>query len=250
MRTLTQVWVFLLTLTFLFLLIGFQLLGRIGLFFAFLLSLVFLIAALRNSLRLFRGALRPHLFSGNDPTGFLSEIEKNKGKFGFKRVDIYTTHMHTPPLVWKNTADRGHVVINENLIYQLKPEEIKLLAVFLLSHLENRSFVGVHVLSIIKIPFIFISIISRLIAAITNKLLKTKIDIFSADLKFITMAETNKFEAGYFLNKLHNLSINQFGKSSAFGFFSTLSLSRYLGINEFGIPKLNERLQQIMGFSF
>src|SRR5437868_5717373 len=129
MRTLTQVWVFFISLAFLFMLISFQLLGRVGLFLSFILSLFLLYAALRNSLRLFRGKLRPHLFSGNDPTGFLSEIENSKNKFGLKKVEAYTTKERTPPLVWKNLPEHGYIIINDRLLDQLSPEEVKLLAV-------------------------------------------------------------------------------------------------------------------------
>ncbi len=249
MRTLTQVWVFLISLTFIFLLIGFQLLGRVGLFIAFLLSLGFLYAALRNSIRLFRGALQSSAFTGNDPTGFLSEIEKNKIKFGFKTVDIYMTKYPTPPLVWKNTDDRGYIIINDQLLHQLNGEEIRLLSLFLLSHLENRSFVVVHILSILKIPVIILSLFSGAFSALANKIFKTQMELTTSDIKFIAMSEVTKFEAGYFIHKLHKLKLNQFRKNNAFNFFSTLSTGQNLLFNEYGIPDLKSRLKKIMGFS-
>ncbi|MGZ3726422.1 MAG: hypothetical protein ACXWQQ_11510 [Pseudobdellovibrio sp.] len=249
MRTLTQVWVFLISLTFIFLLVGFQLLGRVGLFIAFLLSLGFLYAALRNSLRLFRGALQTKAFTGNDPTGFLSEIEKNKSNFGFKKVDIYATTHPTPPLVWKNTDDTGYIIINDRLLDQLNTREIRLLSIFLLSHLENRSFVVVHILSILKIPIVFLSLISSAFSAFANRLFKTQLELTTSDIKFITMSEVSKFEAGYFIHKLHKINLNHLKKNNPFHFFSTLSIDSQLLFNEYGIPDLKSRLKKMMGFS-
>lgn len=249
MRTLTQVWVFLVSLTFLFLFISFELLGRAGLFFSFLISVLFFYAALRHNLSLFRGILSPELHSGNDPTGFLREIENQKLKFGFKRIDVHTSEQPTPPLVWKNSTDHGHVLLNKHLLDQLNPNEVRLLAVFLLSHLENRSFVTVHILSTIKVPLYFFSFFTKLFAASTHKIFKTSNDCLAADLKFITMAESSKFEAGYFLNRLHRMSLNHIRKPNSYCFFSTLSISDHSLINEFGIPDLTTRLKKIMGFA-
>jgi hypothetical protein len=249
MRTLTQVWVFLLTLIFLFLLISFQLLGRSGLLFSFFLSVLFFYAALRNNLKFFKGLTNPQLFSGNDPSGFLSEIENHRLKFGFKKVDVHITAQKTPPLVWKNNEDHGHILLNRELIYQLNKDEIRLLALFLLSHLENRSFVIVHILSTIRVPLMLLSYVSKAISAITHKFFKTSLDCFSADLKFMTVAETTKFESGYFLNRLHRLSLNKAKKPHHYCFFSTLSIDDDSILNEFGIPDLNLRLKRIMGFS-
>jgi len=249
MRTLTQVWVFLISLTFLFLFISFELLGRAGLFFSFLISVLFFYAALRHNLSLFRGILSPDLHSGNDPTGFLREIENQKLKFGFKKIDVHTSEQPTPPLVWKNSADHGHILLNKHLLDQLNKDEVRLLAVFLLSHLENRSFVTVHILSTIKVPLYFFSVFTKLFAASTHKIFKTSNDCLAADLKFITMAESSKFEAGYFLNRLHRLSLNHIRRPNSYCFFSTLSISDNSLINEFGIPDLNTRLKKIMGFA-
>lgn len=248
MRTLTQVWVFLIGLTFLFLLISFELLGRVGLLFSFLISSLFFYAVLRTHLQLFKRPLEPRLFTGNDATGFLSEIEAHRLKFGFKKIYTYTTQLKSPPLVWKNSDDVGYVLIHENLLQQLNKNEIHMLAIFLLSHLENRSFVTSHILSTLRIPFYFFSIISKTISALAHRLFKTASDCFDADLKFITVAETNQFEAGYFLNRLHKLSINQSQRPNTYYFFSTLSSPDSV-INEFGLPELKVRLKKIMGIS-
>lgn len=248
MRTLTQVWVFLVSLTFLFLFISFELLGRAGLFFSFLISVLFFYAALRHNWSLFRGILSPELHSGNDPTGFLREIENQKLKFGFKKIDVHTSESATPPLVWKNSNDHGHILLNKHLLDQLSKDEVRLLAVFLLSHLENRSFVMIHILSTVKAPLYFFSFFTKVFAASIHRLFKTSADCLAADLKFITMAESNKFEAGYFLNRLHRLSINHLRRPNSYCFFSTLSIAENPFINEFGIPDLKTRLKKIMGF--
>jgi hypothetical protein len=249
MRTLTQVWVFLVSLTFLFLFISFELLGRAGLFFAFLISVLFFYAALRHNLSLFRGILSPQLHSGNDPTGFLTEIENQKLKFGFKKIDVHTTEQPMPPLVWKNSEDHGHILLNKDLLSQLSKDEIRLLAIFLLSHLEIRSFVGVHILSTVKIPLYFVSFFTKILSSLCHRIFKTAADCYTADLKYFTMAESSKFEVGYFLNRLHRLSLNHAKKPNSYCFFSTLSIAENALINEFGIPDLSSRLKKIMGFS-
>ena len=249
MRTLTQVWVFLISLTFIFLLISFQLLGRAGLFFAFLISLFFLYAAIRNSVRLFKGPLQTKPLAGNDPSGFLAEVESHKTKFGLAKVDVHLAHGNSPPLVWKEDESHGFILINEKLLHHLDANELRLLALFCLAHIECRSFVAVHVLSILKIPIYVLSVLSKPISYITHAILKTQLDFYKADLKFTTIAESNKYELGYFLNKLHKFKFNNFTRPNAYNYFSTLSLPKSSNVNEFGLPGLDNRIRKIVGFS-
>ncbi len=249
MRTLTQVWVFLVGLTFLFLVLGFQLLGRPGLFFMFIVSLAFLYAALHRSLSLFRGKLQPSQYCGNDPSGFIGEIESNKVKFGLRKVSLHLTKMHTPPLVWQDTDVDGHIILNENLLGSLNRNEIRLLALLTLSHLENRSFVLSHLLSILKAHIPFFAQASSAFASVVNSVFKTQNEIIQADLKFKALSEVPEFEVGYFLNKLHKLSFNQNHKPDANYFFSVLSLPFKSHLNEFGLPELDSRLKKMMGFN-
>ena len=249
MRTLTQVWVFLVGLTFLFLVLGFQLLGRPGLFFTFIIGLAFLYAALQRSLGLFKGRLNPEEFCGNDATGFIGEIEANKVKFGLKKIRIYMTRVNTPPLVWQNTGFEGHIILNENLLQNLNKNEIHLLAILTLSHLENRSFVLSHLLSILKAHVPGLAQMSAVFSTVVNTAFKSQNEITAADLKYKALAEVSQFEAGYFLNKLHRFHFNQTHKPDAYYFFSVLSLPFKSQLNEFGLPELDSRLKKMMGFT-
>ena len=249
MRTLTQVWVFLVSLTFLLLVLGFQLLGRPGLFFAFILSLLFLYAALQRSLSLFRGRLNIREYSGNDPTGFIGELELHKVKFGLKKIFVHTSSVRIPPLVWQNNANEGHIILNERLLPQLAPLEVRLLALLTLAHLESRSFILSQVLSILKIHIFLLSKFSALFSASLNSLFKTSAEIYTADSKFKSFSECSDFEVGYFLNKLHKFNFNQNYKPDAYYFFSVLSLPYRSQLNEYGVPQLDLRLKKIMGFA-
>ena len=250
MRTLTQVWVFLVGLTFLFLVLGFQLLGRAGLFFTFIVGLAFLYAALQRSLSLFRGKLRTEEYCGNDPTGFIGEIEANKVKFGLKKIRVFFTHSRTPPLVWQDTDVEGHIILNDKLLSNLNKSEIRLLALLTLSHIENRSFVVSHLLSILKAHIPGLAQLSSLFSTAVNSLFKTQNEITKADLKFKSLAEAPEYEVGYFLNKLHQFSFNQTHKPDAYYFFSVLSLPYKSHLNEYGLPELDSRLKKMMGFTF
>lgn len=249
MRTLTQVWVFLVGLTFLFLVLGFQLLGRPGLFFMFIVGLAFLYAALHRSLSLFKGKLRPEEYCGNDPTGFIGQIEANKVKFGLRNIKVHLTKMQTPPLVWQDTDVDGHIILNDQLLNQLDQSEIRLLALLTMAHLENRSFVLSHLLSILKAHIPVLAQASSLFATLVHSLFKTQQEIVKADLKFKALAEATEYEVGYFLNKLHYLSCNRNKKPDANYFFSVLSLPFKSHLNEFGLPELDSRLKKMMGFS-
>jgi hypothetical protein len=249
MRTLTQVWVFLVGLTFLFLVLGFQLLGRPGLFFMFLVGIAFLYAALHRSLSLFRGRLRPEEYCGNDPTGFIGEIEANKVKFGLRKITVHLTKKRTPPLVWQDTDVEGHIILNDQLLDNLSKSEVRLLALLTLSHLENRSFVLSHLLSILKGHIPVFAQLSSLFATVVNSVFKTQNEVTQADLKFKALSEVSEFEVGYFLNKMHRLSFNQNQKPDANYFFSVLSLPQKSHLNEYGLPELDSRLKKMMGFT-
>lgn len=248
MRTLTQVWVFFLSLTFLFLLTGFQIGGRIGLFVAFLVSLFFIYATLHRSLRLFRHKLAAQDYSGNDPTGFLKEIQSNKLKFGFKKINVYLSSHKTPPLIWKSHFDEGYIILNSALLNHLSPNEIKLLALMMLSHLQNRSFLITPILSVINQSLFAFSVVSTLISSLCTKLFGTNKDILKSDKKFKLMADSDEYELGHFLNKLHSFEFHHNKKALGTEYFSILSLQKNY-LNQYGIPKLEVRLKQMMGFS-
>ena len=108
---------------------------------------------------------------------------------------------------------------------------------------------AVHILSTLRVPIFLFSFFSKIVATLVHRLFNTTQECLQADLKFITVAETSKYEAGYFINRLHKLSLNQAKKANPYCFFSILSLSEFSFLNEFGIPQLNLRLKKIMGFS-
>ncbi len=249
MRTLTQVWVFFVTLIFLFLLLGFQLAGRVGLLFAFLVSLFIVYATLHRGVRLFRKKMNAQVFSGNDATGFLTEIHSNKLRFGLRKINVYKTELNTPPLVWKSKSDEGHLILNVNLLDNLSPEEIKLLSLFLLAHLENRSFLITPILSVISQIFFTFNIFSIIISIIVTSLFKTKREIFKSDARFKKLAEVSDYELGFFINKLHYFDFNQNKKQIGTEYFSVLSFRNKNLLNQYGIPKLKLRLEKIMGFA-
>lgn len=249
MRTLTQVWVFFIALTFLFLLLGFQFAGRAGLFVAFLISLFVVYATLHRGVRLFKKKLNAHMFIGNDSTGFLNEINSQKLKFGLKKINVYRTEHNTPPLVWKSKSNEGHLLINTHLLDNLNPLEIKLLSLFLLAHLEKRSFLLTPILSVINQSFFNFNIFSIFISVILTTLFNTKKDIFISDARFKNIAEVSNYELGFFINKLHHFDFNQNNKQIGTEYFSVLSLKRNNFFNQYGIPNLKLRLENIMGFA-
>ncbi|MEQ1722221.1 MAG: hypothetical protein ABL930_03535, partial [Pseudobdellovibrio sp.] len=124
-----------------------------GLFVAFLISLFLVYAALHRGIRLFKRKLNAQEFSGNDASGFLTEIQSNKLKFGFRKIHVYKTLHSTPPLIWRSRASEGHLIVNSNLLDNLGEVEIKLLSIFLLSHLQTRSFLITPILSVINQSF-------------------------------------------------------------------------------------------------
>lgn len=249
MRTLTQVWVFFLTLTFLFLILGFQLAGRLGLFTAFIISLIIVYATLHRGVRLFRKKLKAQPFVGNDSSGFLTELNSHKLKFSLRKINVYRTEYHTPPLVWKNRPSEGHLLVNSRLIENLNPREIKLLALLLLSHLEQRSFFITPILSVINQSFFILNFFSVIVSKMTTSVFKIKRDVLSADAKFKIEAETSDYELGFFLNKLHNFEFHQNKKQLGTEYFSVLSLKKYDFFDQYGIPSLKQRLEKLMGFA-
>lgn len=248
MRTLTQVWLFFSALIFLFLLLGFQLAGRFGLFTALIINLSLIYATLHRGLKLFKKKLKATAFIGHDSSGFIYELQTNKQMFGFKKIYIYKTEYHTPPLIWKSNPFEGHILLNLKLLDNLQPEEIKLLALLLLSHLENRSFFVTPLLSVINQSFLNMTIFSNIISSLITSIFNIKNDILKSDIKFKNLSLASTYELGYFLNKLHKFDFNQNKKQIGTEYFSILSLQNTNFLNQYGIPNLKLRLENIMGF--
>jgi len=249
MRTLTQVWVFFIALTFLFLFLGFQLMGRLGLFVAFLISLIIVYATLHRGLKLFKKKLNAKVLCGNDTRGFLSAIESHKAQFNFKKITVYQTRHNTPPLIWKSKYDQAHLILNFHLLDNLSPDEIRLLALLLLSHLQNRSFLVTPILSVINQSFFNFNIFSVILSSLITFVFGTQKDILKSDFKFKRLSEASIYELGFFINKLHNFDFHQNKKRIGTEYFSVLSFKKNNFLNQYGIPNLKLRLRNIMGFS-
>ena len=252
MRALTQVWVFFVGLFILLLYIGFEAGGRAGLFVAFICCLFVFYATLQKGFHLFPKKLSARELSGNDVSGFLQAIEKNRLKFGFRRVRVWTTEAPTPPLIWKDHRFIGHILLNSSLLQTLREDEVNLLAIFLLCQLENRSFTIMPVLSVLNQSPLAYLLLPQLAAWILTTLIGNQKKILASDKKFKLISQANRFEAGYFLNKLHRLGQNRNEHGVSSYFFSALSSdidSVRPTFNIYGLPRLQSRLKNLMGFT-
>jgi hypothetical protein len=249
MRTLTQVWFIHTSIALIFLLLSFQLLGRVGILLGLGGVLIFLYAALRKNLQFLWLPQKTQLLCGNDPSGFLQLIQEKQFEYGFKKIEIYLSPKHTPPLVWKNSDEYGRIIINENLLSNLSYDEIKLFTHFILAHLQCRSFVLPQFLSSVRWSFLLLNLFSKIFSFSLNKIVQKNSEIYKADLKYLNNANCSPYDAGYFLNKLHHLHFNKSRPINHFCFFSTLSFNKAFLNEEFGLPYLHVRLQRLMGFS-
>lgn len=248
MRTLTQVWVFFVSLTVLFLLAGFQLAGRRGLLFAFLLSLALMYVTLHRGLALFKKHLNVKEWDGNDPTGFASTLQSLKRDYNLSRVMLHFTTQPSPPLVWKNNPDEGHVMINTQLLEHLNASERKLLAHFLLAHLNERSFLMPRVLSIFEQGFWGLNYVLGPFVTFFTFVMRIPYQLLRADMKTMQNSQVSVFEMGYFLHKIHNFQFHKTKSLKGGEFFSTLTITNQSRWRSHGLPNLQKRLINVMGF--
>jgi hypothetical protein len=248
MRTLTQVWVFFVSITLFLLLMGFQFAGRRGLLFAFLISLILIYATLHRGLFLFKKHLNIKEWDGNDATGFSNLLQTLKKDHMMAKVMLHYTTKPSPPLVWKNDPTEGHVLVNQELIEHLSPSEKKLLAHFLLAHLNERSFLVPRVLSIFEQGFWGLNYLLSPFVIIITYVMRMPSSVLRADLKAMQRAQTSSFEMGYFLNKIHRFEFHRTRSLKGGEFFSTLTLSHRRSLRTHGIPQLKKRLINVMGF--
>ncbi len=248
MRTLTQVWVFFVSLTLFLLLAGFQLAGRRGLLLAFLLSLVLIYATLHRGLALFKKHLNVKAWEGNDPTGFSNSLQTLKGEYNLSRVMLHFSNNASPPLVWKNTPGEGHVMVNHLLLEHLSIPEKKLLAHFLLAHLNERSFLMPRVLSIFEQGFWGVNLVMAPFVSFFTFLMRIPSQLLKADLKAMQNAQVSVFEMGYFIHKIHNFRFHKTSSLKGGEFFSTLTITNQSRFRSHGLPTLKKRLINVMGF--
>ncbi len=248
MRTLTQVWVFFVGVTLFLLLAGFQIAGRRGLFFAFTVSLILIYATLHRGLALFKKHLNVKEWDGNDSTGFSNSLQSLKKDYGMSKVMLHYTYKPSPPLVWKNDPNEGHILVNHQLIEHLDISEKKLLAHFLLAHLNERSFLIPRVLSIFEQGFWGLNYLLAPIATFVTLLLRIPSKLLRADLKAMQIAQVSSFEMGYFLHKIHHFQFHKSKSLRGGEFFSALTLTHQPRWRSHGLPDLKKRLINVMGF--
>lgn len=248
MRTLTQVWVFFVSSTLILLIIGFQLGGRRGLFAAFLLSLLLIYATLHRGLALFKKHLNIRSWQGSDVSGFLSLLQNLKKDYNLSKVHLHFTNRNSPPLVWKNNPTEGHILIHSDLIHHLQPQEKKILAHFLLSHLNERSFLIPRVLSIFEQGFWGLNYFLSPFVSLLTVILRIPTQLLKADLKAMQKAHVSSFEMGYFINKIHQFHFHKTKNLKGGEFFSTLTFLNQSRLRTHGLPQLKKRLINVMGF--
>ncbi|MBC7420388.1 MAG: hypothetical protein H7328_06625 [Bdellovibrio sp.] len=244
----TQVWVFFVSLTLVLLFIGFQFGGRRGLFISFLISLVLIYATLHRGLALFKKHLNVKEQRGNDTAGFLKQLQTIKQNFGMRSIQLHYSYQPSPPLVWKNSPESGHVMIHRDLLNHLNETEKNILAHFVLAHLHERSFLIPRILSIFEQGFWGLNYLIAPIATILTQVLRIPATLLKADLRTMQSANISAFEMGYFMQKLHNLSFHKTGSLKGGEFFSTLTLAKRKFWLTHGQPQLKTRLINVMGF--
>lgn len=249
MRTLTQVWVFFVSLTFVLLVAGFEWGGRRGLFISLIISLAIIYATLHRGLALFKKHLNIKEQMGNDTSHFLRMLNQTKAQFKMRSIHFHYSNRPSPPLVWKNSPDSGHVMIHRDLLNHLSEHEKNILAHFVLAHLQERSFLVPRILSIFEQGLWGMNYLVAPIATLITQILRIPTSLLRADLRAMQSAGITSFEMGYFIHKLHHLSFHKTGSLKGGEFFSTLTLSKHRSWLTHGQPQLKTRLINVMGFT-
>lgn len=248
MRTLTQVWVFFVSLTVAFLFIGFQLYGRLGLFVSFLSSLVLMYITLHKGLWFFRRHLEFKEILGSDPTGFLNALNKFKREYDINVIHLYTTSDLVPPLVWKDYPKTGFVILHDDLLSHLTDKEKFILVHFLLAHLKVRPTFRPRLFSIFELGFLKLQFLLSPFMSLIALALGSPRYLLKSDLLALANSEATHLEFGYFLKKLHDLSFHRAKSLDGAEYFSTLTAAQHKFWKSFGQPSLPKRLISIMGF--
>lgn len=248
MRTMTQVWVFFVGLTLLFLITGFHLGGRLGLFLAFLTSLFFLYLVLKKGIWVFSDHFAYKKAMGSDAYGFLKLLDELKYQYGFHEISLFYTNEKTNPLIWKESKTHGNILLSNKLPDLLTPHEKVYLCHLLLSHLEKRSaflsrFFSTTYQSLGRLRFLLSPALSFFswLTGYTRASLK-------ADYTAMKNAAVSNYEFGYFLNKLHQYDFHIHSKSTGTEYFSILTPSSRKYWQTHGHPRMTQRLINTMGF--
>lgn len=151
--TSTQVWIFIVTTSLLFLVVSSQLAGRIGLFLGLILALLFhtLIFVWGDGLLLRRFSLAPLL--GQDPWGLNKKINfwMQSGQLKLpEKVELFVLAADLPTAFsfeapWKKPI----LVLSESLIKKLNPAEVEMILIHQLCQLQHRQNMRFAILSLI-----------------------------------------------------------------------------------------------------
>jgi hypothetical protein len=248
MRTLTQVWVFFVSLTLIFLFVGFQFYGRLGLFVSFLFSLLLIYITLHKGLSLFKRHLTYKEVLGSDSTGLLKALNLEKQNYDINVIHLYLTAAPVPPLIWKDFPKTGYIILNNNLTNHLDQSEKNILVHFLLSHLKVRPTFRPRLFSIFEFGFLRLQFfMSPLISAVATGF-GSKHYSLKADVLALANSQVNHLEFGYFLKKMHDLNFHRAKNLNGTEYFSTITAARHKIWRSFGQPSLKRRLRTIMGF--
>lgn len=251
MRTLTQVWVFFVSLTITLLIIGFQLKGRLGLFISFLFSLFLIYIILHRGVLLFKNQLIYKEQVGSDPTGFKKILHSLRGLYSEGQpmeLHLFFAKDATPPLIWRDYPNNGHIVLHEQIFTHLSENEKVLLAHFLLSHLKTRPTFRPRLFSVFEMGFLHLQFLfAPLISAIAT-LFQSQKYFLQSDLLSLQNSHVTNFEFGYFLKKLHDFHFHRAHTLRGAEYFSALTAQRHNFYNNYGQPSLEKRYLNVMGF--
>ncbi len=249
MRTLTQVWVFFVSLTLTLLIVGFQLKGRLGLFLSFLLSLFLIYIILHRGVLLFQKQLSYKEVLGSDTTGFLNLLNSVKGHYQLGPLHLFFSPDATAPLVWRDYPDLGFIVLNENLLQHLSQSEKNILVHFLLSHLKVRPTFRPRLFSVFEMGFLHLQFIFAPIMSFIATFFRYPKFYLQADLLSLQNSKVSSYEFGYFLKKLHDFEFHRSKTLRGAEYFSVLTAANHTWLKSFGQPSLNKRFLTVMGFA-
>jgi hypothetical protein len=249
MKTLTQVWLICAASCFIFLILGFQLGGRAGLFTTFLLCLVLLYLIFHKGLKLFIAKTKAHEIVGNDPYKIAKLLEQHALAYGFRSIRLFVTDRPTPPLVWPEFSNQLVVFVNTHTLEQLSATEKKLFAHLLLSHGFLHSKLTRKTMGLM---FISMTPFQKLFAPVFNSvayMMGLSKEIYKADLKALTVSQASNFEFGLLLHKLHHLQSHTDKIFEGTYFFSVLSKINPKLYNLKFHPHITNREKNLLGYA-
>lgn len=248
MKTLTQVWLICATSCFLFLIIGFQVAGRLGLLVAFILCLVLLYLIFHKGLKIFIERTKAKQIAGNDPHKLAPIFQQNALAYGFRKVRLYVTESPTPPLVWPEFQSELVVFLNAQTLEQLTAREKTLFAHLLLSHGFLQSKLTRKTLGLIYISLAPLERISAPLFNLIAYALGLSKEIYKADLKALSVSKATNFEFGLLLHKLHYLQTHNDKIFEGTYFFSVLSKVNPKLYNLKFHPNVTSREKNLLGY--